>query len=116
MSESLARKYGNFFVEGQRLRIDAGELEELHLQADKVPKELVPLLSYAEFWGISDDSYRIDLIKQAPPEFWRDFQEAVSNHKVALLDWLAGPEADNEPTPEYLAFSFMLQAFDWPRD
>lgn len=115
MSNELSEKYGDFFLEGQRLRVLAGESAEMHLQAQKIPEELLSLMPYAEFWGISDDGYRIDLIKQSPQEIWHDFQEAVSKKKTPLLQWLAGPEADNELTPEYLAFSFMLQAFDWPR-
>lgn len=115
MSEILSLKYGLFFIEGQRLRIDAGEPSELHLEVLNVPRELETLLPYAEFWGVADDSCRIELINQAPPEVWRDFQIVVSRHKTALLDWLSGPEADHHPTREYLAFSFMQQAFDWPR-
>lgn len=115
MNDSLSQKYGPFFVEGVKLRIDAGESGESQLQALSVPKELAPLLPYAEFWGIADDTYRIELIKRSPPELWTDFQNAVSKKKTALLDWLSGPEADKLPSPEYLAFSFMLQAFDWPR-
>ena len=116
MNDRLSQKYGAFFAVGQRLRVEAGESGEQHLRVDRVPRELLPLVPYAEFWGISDDTYRIELVKQAPIDVWRDLKEAVSQHKTALLDWLSGPEADNPPTREYLAFSFMLQAFDWPRD
>jgi hypothetical protein len=73
-------------------------------------------MPYAEFWGIADDSYRIELVKHAPREIWREFRDVVSRHETGLLDWLAGPEADTTPTPEYVAFSFMLRAFDWPRE
>lgn len=116
MRDNLLHKYGAFFARAQQLRIDAGETIESHLTPDNVPKSLHPLLPYAEFWGISDDSYRIELVGQAPADIWRDFREAVSKYKMALLDWLSGPEAGSPPSQEYLAFSYMLQAYDWPRD
>lgn len=116
MTDSLSQLYETFFEQGQKLRIDAGELAVGKLRRDKVPKGLWPLIPYAEFWGIADDSYRIELISQAPIDIWKAFRKVVADHKPMLLDWLAGPEADAPPTPEYLAFSFLLQAFDWPRE
>lgn len=116
MTESLSQKYGAFFEQGQKLRVDAGEPAIAQFRRSKVPQALWPLLPYAEFWGIADDTYRIELISQAPTEIWRTFRETVSKHKPDLLNWLAAPEADALPTPEYLGFSFLLQAFDWPRD
>lgn len=115
MTEGLSRKYGDFFEQGMQLRADAGEPAVAQLRQDKVPKELWPLLPYAEFWGISDDSYRITLISRAPTGIWSDFREAVSKQLPALLEWLAGPESEAAHSPEYVAFSFMLQAFDSPR-
>jgi hypothetical protein len=116
MSDDLPSLYGAFYTKGLRLRHEAGESSDLRLMPDKIPMELLPLLPYASFWGISDDSYRIELVRTAPQHVWNEFQEAVKRLKSILLDWLSGPEADRPPTPEYLAFSFMLQAFDWPRD
>ncbi len=116
MSDDLSSRYGAFYVEGTRLRSDAGESSHLRLAANDAPRELLPLLPYAEFWGIADDTYRIELVRAAPQHIWSEFQEVVKGHKTALLDWLSGPAADRPPTPEYLAFSFMLQAFDWPRE
>jgi hypothetical protein len=115
MTELLLKKYEEFFVRGRQLRVDLGEPPIAQLQGSRVPIELWPLIPYAEFWGISDDGYRIELIKLAPDEVWQGFRDAVSKHKAALLDWLAGPDADSTPTAEYLAFSFILQAYDWPR-
>jgi hypothetical protein len=112
----LSSTYGGFYAVGLRLRNDAGDSEELSLKANAIPTELRPLLPYAEFWGIADDTYRIALVRVAPQHIWNEFREAVKRHKMALLDWLSGPAADIPPTPEYLAFSFMLQAFDWPRE
>lgn len=116
MMDSLSQLYGAFYEEGQKLRIDGGELAEGQLRRDRVPTELWPLIPYAEFWGIADDSYRIELISHAPADIWRAFRKVVADHKPMLLDWLAGPEAEAPPTSEYLAFSFLLQAFDWPRE
>ena len=116
MSDELSSRYGAFFTEGRRLRSDAGESSDLCLRADKIPVELRPLLPFAEFWGISDDTFRIELVKVAPLDIWRDFRETVERYEKALLAWLSGPEANGPPSPEYIAFSAMLQAFDWPRD
>lgn len=116
MSDDLSSRYGAFHAEGLRLRSNAGESKEFRLAANKIPRELLPLLPYAEFWGIADDTYRIELVQVAPQHIWIEFREAVKGHKTALLDWLSGPDAERLPTPEYLAFSFMLQAFDWPRE
>jgi hypothetical protein len=81
-----------------------------------VPQDLRLLIPYAEFWGIPDDGYRIELVLQAPPEIFREFREVVSKHEAILLKWLAGPEADADmPTDEYVAFSAMLLAYDYPR-
>ena len=116
MSDFLTERYGAFFAQGQKVRVDAGEPAVAQLRPSKVPEDLWPLIPYAEFWGIADDSYRTELIKQAPAEIWSGFRAAVSEHELRLLDWLAGPEADLPPTPEYVAFSFMLRAFCCPRE
>ena len=116
MNDDLSSRYGAFYAEGLRLGSDAGESRDLQIAANKIPRELLPLLPYAAFWGIADDTYRIELVQIAPQHIWNEFREEVKRHKMALLDWLSGPDADKPPTPEYLAFSFMLQAFDWPRE
>lgn len=117
MNDDLSSKYGSFYAEGLRLRSDAGESCLSRLNEDKIPVELLPLVSYAEFWGIADDTFRIELVQAAPAHIWHDFRDSVSRHEDALMAWLAGPEAMHRPpSPEYLAFSFMIQAFDWPRE
>lgn len=117
MSDDLSTRYGAFYSEGLRLRSDAGESSEFRLTANRIPKELLPLLPYAAFWGIADDTYRIELVRVAPEHVWKEFRDLVSRHEDALMAWLAGPEAkERPPSSEYLAFSFMLQAFDWPRE
>jgi hypothetical protein len=116
MSDDLSSSYGAFYSEGLRLRSDAGESSDLRLEESKIPGELRPLIPYAEFWGISDDTFRIELVNAAPAGVWRDFRETVKRSEKALLGWLSGPEANKPPSQEYVAFSAMLQAFDWPRD
>jgi hypothetical protein len=111
MTESLREKYGAFFDKGQKMRFDAG-CSHLPLRPERVPKELWPLLPYAAFWGISDDGYREELCEEAPPEIWKDFRETVSKYKNTLLEW----ETDTHPpTTEFVAFTAMLMAYDWPR-
>jgi hypothetical protein len=116
MNNSTSDKHPAFFARAQALRLTGGEEKGRRLRPKMVPKQLWQLIPYAEFWGISDDSCRIELIKEAPAEIWSDFRKVIAQNEQALMDWLAGPEADQDPTPEYAAFSFMVQAFDYPRD
>jgi hypothetical protein len=117
MTDDLESRYGAFFIEGLKLRRKAGETTDRNLLETEIPSELRPLLPYAAFWGIPDDTFRIELVQVAPEHLWKEFRDFVSLHEDALLDCLAGPEAKRSPpSPEYLAFSFMLQASDWPRE
>ena len=116
VTESLSEEYGAFFSLGQKLRRDAGESEVGRLRRDRIPEKLWPLIPYAEFWGIPDDGFREELVEQAPPEILRGLREAVSKHIASLLEWLAGHEAAKAtPSNEYVAFSAMLMAYDYPR-
>jgi hypothetical protein len=82
-AEEIRRRYGRFYDQSPRLRLDR----------TKVPRQLWPLLPYAEFWGFADDWTRQDLVEQAPPEVQRNLKEVVSTFDDALDEWLAGPEA-----------------------
>ncbi len=116
MVNPLRKKYGSFFAESLRSRRETGS-PIVRLRQDKVPEELWPLIPYAEFWGISDDGDRIELILSAPATAWKDFLATVAGHQSALSEWLAGPESYSEtPTEEYIAFSSMWMASDWPRE
>jgi hypothetical protein len=76
-----------------------------------VPANLWPLLPYAEFWGITDDWAREDLVGEAPNEVLVNLRAAIVKFDDDLDKWLAGPEADdNCPSTEYIAFSAMRMA------
>jgi hypothetical protein len=80
----------------------------------RVPHELWPLLPYAEFWGVSDDSIRELLIQRAEPEVQANLKNVIAAFNDDLETWLAGKDADNpSPSPEYLAFSAMRMAADF---
>jgi len=97
-ADEIKKRYGSFYHASPRLDLDK----------HKVPEEYWPLLPYAEFWGLSDDSDREDLINQAPHDIRKNLKEVVAAFDVVLDEWLAGPEADNpKPTLEYVAFSAM---------
>ncbi len=116
MTESLSKEYGAFFARGQKLRADAGASEIGRLRRDNIPENLWPLIPYAEFWGVADDGFREELVEQAPPGILQGFRDVVSKHETKLLEWLAGPEAAKAtPNNEYVAFSAMLMAYDYPR-
>lgn len=84
------------------------------LRESVVPPSLRPLVPMAERWGIGDDVIRSEAVEAAPIqdlEALASCFDDVSDDE--LDDWLAGPESyDEEPSPEYLAFSCLLMAMD----
>ena len=96
--------YGNFYAEG------GGVVFDLNL----VPRNLRELVCYAEFWGVTDDRARQDLVLKAPDEVQRNLKKVVEDYDDEFDDWLAGPEA-HTPTPSdaYLAYSAMRMAADF---
>src|SRR5262245_725950 len=111
----LMGKYGQFFITGIQFQREANQSSE-PLSKSVIPQTLWPLIPYAEFWGISDDGYRIDLIDAAPSNIWIEFRESVFQHLNELENWLIGPDAKRQKkTREYIAFSSMLEAYHWPR-
>lgn len=116
MTSPLRAKYGAFYDKWVGL-LEPGVQPINQLKPDRIPKEFWPLIPYAEFWGVTDDGFRIDLTMDAPPEIWKDLRDTVAPFDQALTDWLAGPDADRpHPSLEYVAFSFMHMAYGWPRD
>jgi hypothetical protein len=103
-AQQMRQHYGNFY----------DRISKLNLDQSKVPRELWPLLPYAEFWGIADDFMREELVDQAPADIQANFKRAVLANEDALEHWLAGPEADSTtPTSEYIAFAAMFRAADF---
>jgi len=101
---SMKDKYGSFYESSPKVQLDRV----------KVPEELWPLLPYAEFWGISDDSIRELLVQQAPQAVQENLKAVLSRFNPALDRWLAGEEADNpKPCREYVAYSAMRMAADF---
>jgi hypothetical protein len=99
--EAMRLMYGDFYHSVPKLR----------LNREKVPENFWPLLAYAEFWGISDDSTRESLIKHASSAVRHNLKTVVAAYDGALDAWLAGPEADDTtPSDEYVAFSAMRMA------
>ncbi len=102
-AEEMRRKY----------KLTAENRPTLSLDAARVPARLRALAPLAEFWGVSDDLIRADLLRTASREAVAALKQTVAAHEDELDDWLAGPEADShEPSPEYLAFSNMRMAAD----
>ena len=101
---AMKQSYGDFYSESP----------QVSLNKKKVPEELWPILPYAEFWGISDDSTREILIQKAPPEVQTNLKLVVAMFNEKMDNWLAGSEAENpRPSREYLAFSAMRMAADF---
>ena len=101
--EQLRQFYGDFYLASPKKSLDRVN----------VPEKIWPLLPYAEFWGLTDESARDRLLRTAPGAVIANLKRAVASFEDALEDWLAGPEADSqEPTDEYVAFSALVMAAD----
>ncbi len=102
--ETMKIIYGSFYSESPFVKLDE----------EKVPEELRPLLPYAEFWGISDDSIRELLIDKASSDVQANLKWVLAAFDVKMDRWLAGEEADDPlPSTEYVAFSAMRMAADF---
>jgi hypothetical protein len=103
-AEQMQRRYGSFYNNSPKVYLDR----------NKVPEACWPLLPYAEFWGIADDSMRGRLVKHAPQDIQLNLKEAVSAFDNPLDEWLTGPEAeDANLSDEFVAFTAMTMAADF---
>jgi hypothetical protein len=103
-TEQMKQLYGSFYERSPKVRLDRR----------KVPEKFWPLLPYAEFWGVSDDWTREDLVKHAPADAQQNLKRVVAAFDTELDEWLAGPEADDHhPSDEYIAFVAMGMAADY---
>ena len=85
----------------------------LRLDPTKVPESLRPLLRLAEWYGISDDLIRADVLAKTSPAELAVMQATVGAHDDALDAWLAGPEAKGPSfSDEYIAFCCLRMAAD----
>lgn len=100
----MKRKYGTFYFNNNKLS----------LNSKNIPNELQHLIPFAEFWGISDDGFREELVEKAPQIALDDLVNIILANEDGLDEWLAGDEADYEtPSEEYIAFSAMRMASDF---
>jgi len=103
-TEKMREKYGLSYKKSPKIRLDK----------TNIPPTLWPLIPYAEFWGITDDVMREDLIKHASSGDITNLVNMIEEYDDLLDEWLGGPEADNPaPTKEYIAFSAMRMAADF---
>lgn len=103
-AEQIKQRYGDFHWRGA----------DHHLDRNKVPHKLWPLIPYAAFWGIDDDWTREDLVDDATPEIKQNLKQVVEHFDDDFNEWLAGPEADHPPfSDEYCAFTTLRMAADY---
>jgi hypothetical protein len=103
--EDMKDRYGKFYC----------DISPLQLDPIRVPPDLRPLIPFAELWGVADDLEREQRLKEAPKQAIEDLHAAVRTFEDSLEAWLAGPNAVSRlPTKEYVAFSAMLMASDYP--
>jgi hypothetical protein len=107
--------YGKFFTDHLiHKNVIFGDNHRISLNPTNIPSELQILLPYAEFWGISDDCYREDLLEAASAEILSNLVEAIAAYDDQFDTWLAGPEAyAPHPSAEYIAYSAMRMAADY---
>ena len=83
----------------------------LHLRNAFIPKELWPLIPYAEFWGHRDDSERFEAISRASEPTLQNLRDVVFENDQHFDQWLAGREAESPPfSPEYIGFTCLRMA------
>jgi hypothetical protein len=76
-----------------RYGLTAENRPTIKLDPEAVPKDLWHLIPLAEYWGVSDDLIRDDIVRRADPEARQALIAAVSTHEDALEAWLASAEA-----------------------
>ena len=83
------------------------------LDIKNIPEGLRELISMAEKFGISDDGYRYERLKNSSPEELAELRSLCEEKDDELDDWLAGPESDGPRfSDEYIAYSAMRMAAD----
>jgi len=101
----MQKAYGAFYTVGQRVTF----------KTEDVPVALHALIPYAQFWGISDDWNREDLVEKAPREVVENLKHAIKKFYDILDEWLGGAEASNpNPSDAYVPFSAMRMAAYFP--
>lgn len=102
-AEEMRNRYGLF----------AENRPTVSLNPVNVPTALQSLIPFAEYFGVSDDLIRSDVLRKAPPEKLQEMREAVHRHEMDLEAWLAGPAAEGPNySAEYIAFSALVMAAD----
>jgi hypothetical protein len=102
--EEMKQLYGTFYEASPKASIDLSQ----------VPGSLHVLVPYAEFWGISDDWAREELVAKSSQSVQENLKAVVALFDDKLDEWLAGEEADStSPSKEYVAFSAMRMAADF---
>jgi hypothetical protein len=86
----------------------------MYLRKENVPDEIVPLIPYAEKWGIGDDYERERKISNATDAELVDLVRCFAAiDRNAFFAWLEGPESyDVKPTDEYVAFTCLTMAVE----
>ena len=84
----------------------------IQLDPAAVPATLRHLIPLAEQFGVSDDLTRQDVVNKTPPDVVANMRRVVLANDDLFDEWLAGPVAHQDPTPEYIAFTCLRMAAD----
>jgi len=86
----------------------------MNLQKKNIPESLWGIIELAEYWGISDDSERIEQIENASYDKRIELKKAADKYEDCLDMWLGGVESQGlNFSNEYIAFSAMRMASDY---
>jgi hypothetical protein len=102
-AEQMKQMYGDFYNQSPRVT----------LNRSKILATLLPLIDYAQFWGIPDEVPRDTLVSEAPTEVQRNLKEVVTAFDAILDEWLVQPEKTEETMSiEYVAYTALRMASD----
>jgi hypothetical protein len=83
------------------------------IRMEDVPEDFRRLISVLNPWAIGDDTFRSRLVDNSSYEQRQELIQAVEPFESSIIEWLAGPEAAGpEYSDAYMAFSYMMDAFD----
>lgn len=77
------------------------------------PEDFRKIAHYAAIWGVSDDGYRGNMIRNASKRARENLRYVVGKYENGLENWLTGDEAGGPEFSEaFIAFSAMIMAYD----
>lgn len=84
----------------------------IHLDASKVPEDLVDLIPFARKWGIEDDLIREDVQSKSSQKEKQALADALRGRNARITEWLDAQPKGAQMTDEAAAFMYMQLGLD----